>query len=214
MPGSAVVQTPVASTSETRGRSKGPKSFQGLGMDTGGPHPPSSSIMSSSVILDDVPEASPELSRPTPRLPSNTSPNHPNDPPTSSFGLPASPQQSNGSQSVSSTASTPAPLPPNSLSLATPFTSSKRLPSSGATAVNPTTSLSLFHLVFVIDQPDTTQKTASPSTSPSYKLDALYREVVFKMTAALFDAQIREGWVESEAKKLIALRDSSLQDRE
>lgn len=49
---------------------------------------------------------------------------------------------------------------------------------------------------------------------PSQRLDALYREVVFKATAALFDAQVKENWVATQATKLIAMRDTCIDDRE
>ena len=77
-----------------------------------------------------------------------------------------------------------------------------------------TPTIGLFHLVIVVDQRKKDLVGNHAMMKPSYRLDALYREVVFKATAALFDAQVKENWVAKQATQLIALRDTCIDDRE
>lgn len=71
-----------------------------------------------------------------------------------------------------------------------------------------TPTIGLFHLIVVVDQ----RNRNNSMMKPSQRLDALYREVVFKATAALFDAQVKENWVATQATKLIAMRDTCIDD--
>lgn len=77
-----------------------------------------------------------------------------------------------------------------------------------------TPTIGLFHLVIVVDQRNRNLVGNNAMMKPSYRLDALYREVVFKATAALFDAQVKENWVAKQATQLIALRDTCIDDSE
>lgn len=62
-----------------------------------------------------------------------------------------------------------------------------------------------FHVVIVVDQPDTSAR--GHGSLPNYKLSALYKEVVFKLTAALYDAQVSENWVAAQSRQLRLLKE-------
>jgi hypothetical protein len=105
-----------------------------------------------------------------------------------------------GNASGSSLGSRPPPSAPSTAS-AIPIqeTSDKDVPS-----------ISFFHLVLVCDQPDGSQKGP---LAPERKLEAVYKEIVFKVTAALLESQIRDNWVAQQGTELYNLRDTCLQER-
>lgn len=65
--------------------------------------------------------------------------------------------------------------------------------------------LQTFHLVLVLDRPD-------PSSSAAGNLekyyDVLYEQIVFAMTAVLFQEQVLHNFVETECTKLLALKEN------
>lgn len=93
---------------------------------------------------------------------------------------------------------------------ATPTPSRPRL--SLSTSSSDPTPINFFHLVIVIDQPDTTVK--DKALRPTRKLDALYRQLIFKVTAALLKAQVEENWVAIQNHELVGMRETFLKKRE
>lgn len=106
----------------------------------------------------------------------------------------------NASGNASSSGSRPPPSAPSTAS-AIPIqeTADKDVPS-----------ISFFHLVLVCDQPDGSQKGP---LAPERKLEAVYKEIVFKVTAALLESQLRDNWVAQQGTELYNLRDTCLQER-
>lgn len=86
-----------------------------------------------------------------------------------------------------------------------------QVPSSLTTADKDIPSISFFHLVLVCDQPDGSLKGV---LAPERKLEAVYKEIVFKVTAALMESQMRDNWVAKQGTELYNLRDTCLQERE
>ena len=64
--------------------------------------------------------------------------------------------------------------------------------------------LQTFHLVLVLDMPD---PSSSASGNVSKYLDTLYEQIVFAMTAVLFQEQVLHNYVETECEALGGLKD-------
>lgn len=67
-----------------------------------------------------------------------------------------------------------------------------------------TTWLHTFHLVLVFDRPD---PTSSSSGNVSKYFDTLYEQIVFSITAVLYQEQVLHNYVEAECESLGALKD-------
>ncbi|CDZ96770.1 Uncharacterized conserved protein [Phaffia rhodozyma] len=62
-----------------------------------------------------------------------------------------------------------------------------------------------FHVVVVVDMPSTSAR--GRQSLPNSKLSALYKEVIFKLTAALYDAQVSDNWVAKQSRDLRVLKE-------
>ncbi|GJE96270.1 nitrogen permease regulator of amino acid transport activity 3-domain-containing protein [Phanerochaete sordida] len=80
----------------------------------------------------------------------------------------------------------------------TPDTTVKDLPTSSGTW------LQTFHLVMVLDLPD---PSSSASGNIAKYFDTIYEQIVFAMTAVMYQEQVLHNFVETECDKLGALKD-------
>ena len=80
----------------------------------------------------------------------------------------------------------------------TPDTTVKDLPTSSGTW------LQTFHLVMVLDLPD---PSSSASGNIAKYFDTIYEQIVFAMTAVMYQEQVLHNFVETECDTLGALKD-------
>lgn len=67
--------------------------------------------------------------------------------------------------------------------------------------------ISLFHLVIVTER--TEDALVDGAMTDTERLEALYKEVIFKVTAALYEAQTTDEWISKQARELTHKRDSA-----